>query len=284
MDVLISASLITAFLAGMAALFEPCCIGVLLPTYLSSIFKHKIKIFFMTFVFFLGILIVFLPLGLGFGALGTLLMQLHDIIFWLGGLFLIFLSLSMWFGLHLQLPFHFTQKLENQSFSSVLVLGIFSGLAVTCCAPVLAGVLALSILPASVFWGGMYAFTYVLGMLTPLFLIALFLDKINFTDKFSFFQRGVTYKLGGKEISLTYANVISASIFLVAGVLILILNMTGNLESESAMQIRLNILLKELVDSISSFLAIVPGFTFVLLFLLLFLVILRMALKQLKSK
>ena len=283
MDVLISATLITAFLAGMAALFAPCCIGVLLPTYLSSIFRRKIKVFFMTFIFFLGILTVFLPLGLGFGALGTLLMQLHDVIFWLGGLFLILLSLSIWLGIHFQLPFHFARKLENQSISSVFILGIFSGLAVTCCAPVLAGVLALSILPASVFWGGIYALTYVLGMLTPLFLIALFLDKINFTEKFFFFQKGFSYKLGRKEISLTYANVLSASIFLVAGILILILNATGNLEAESVLQLKLNILLNTWVDSISSFLAVVPGFTFALLFLLLFLVILRTALKQLKS-
>ena len=70
METLIIASLITAFIAGMAALFAPCCITVLLPSYLGSIFREKRKILLMTFVFFLGILTVFLPLGLGAAGLG----------------------------------------------------------------------------------------------------------------------------------------------------------------------------------------------------------------------
>ena len=39
METLIIASLVTAFIAGTAALFAPCCITVLLPAYLGSIFK-----------------------------------------------------------------------------------------------------------------------------------------------------------------------------------------------------------------------------------------------------
>ena len=77
MDILINTSLITAFVAGIAALFAPCCITVLLPAYLASIFKQKKKVFFMTFVFFLGIFLVFLPLGLGFGWFGRLINQFH---------------------------------------------------------------------------------------------------------------------------------------------------------------------------------------------------------------
>ena len=71
MELVATASFITAFIAGMAALFAPCCIGVLLPSYLASVFKTKTKIFLMTFVFYLGILTVFLPLGLGMASLSS---------------------------------------------------------------------------------------------------------------------------------------------------------------------------------------------------------------------
>ena len=199
MDILINTSLITAFLAGMAALFAPCCITVLLPAYLASIFRQKKKVFFMTFVFFLGVFLVFLPLGLGFGWLGTLFLQLHNWIYLFGGIFFIALGFFIILGFHPRLPFHVSQKLENQNIPSIFLLGIFSGLATTCCAPVLAGVLALSVLPGSIFWGAMYSMVYVLGMVMPLFIIALFLDKVNFTEKFLFFKKAMNYKVFGKE-------------------------------------------------------------------------------------
>src|SRR3989344_2347675 len=76
--VISDASLITAFIAGIAALFAPCCITVLLPSYLGSIFREKRKVFLMTFVFFLGLLAVFLPLGMGAAGLGKLFSRYHD--------------------------------------------------------------------------------------------------------------------------------------------------------------------------------------------------------------
>ena len=154
----------------MAALFAPCCITVLLPSYLASIFRQKTKVFFMTFVFFLGVFLVFLPLGLGFGAIGRLFTQLHDWIYFFGGIFLMGLGASILLGWHFMMPFHVSPKFKNHNIPSIFALGVFSGLATTCCAPVLAGVLALSVLPGSIFWGAMYSFVYVLGMVLPLFV------------------------------------------------------------------------------------------------------------------
>ncbi|MBI2852256.1 MAG: hypothetical protein HYX84_04030 [Chloroflexi bacterium] len=259
MDLLISASLVTAFLAGMAALFAPCCIGVLLPTYLASIFRHKISVVLMTFIFFLGILLVFLPMGLGFGALGQVFNEFHDVIFGLGGAFLVLLGLSILLGFHIALPFHVAPSLSQQNVAGIFSLGFFSGLAVACCAPVLAGVLALSALPASVFWGGVYSFVYVFGMVAPLFVIALFLDKTDFTEKFLLFKKGFAYKLGTRKISLAFADLLSAAMFLVVGMLVLYLDITGRLQMESFLQARINILLTELNTTISSGLAAIPG-------------------------
>ena len=77
MELFLSASLMAAFIAGVAALFAPCCITVLLPAYFASIFREKYKVFLMTFIFFLGILAVFLPIGLGAALLGQLFGRFH---------------------------------------------------------------------------------------------------------------------------------------------------------------------------------------------------------------
>lgn len=192
MEPLISASFIASFFAGVAALFAPCCITVLLPTYLASIFKERVAVFLMTFVFFLGLLVVFLPLGLGASFLTQLFSRYHNTIFTLGAIFLIFMGLFLITGVKFSLPIMIHPKLKNYNPASVFVLGVFSGIATTCCAPVLAGVLALSALPGSYFLGAAYTLTYVLGMVIPLFIMALVIDKTGATQKLFIFKKLLT--------------------------------------------------------------------------------------------
>lgn len=230
MELLLSASIIAAFIAGVAALFAPCCITVLLPSYFASIFRERRKVFVMTFIFFLGILTVFLPIGLGVASLGKFFSQYHNVVFGMGGIFLTILGVIILVGKHFSLPFQAHPALKKHNASSVFMLGIFSGIATTCCAPVLAGVLALAALPGSIFWGGIYTLSYVFGMVAPLFLISFFLDKINFGQKFQqTFYRPIQYRLGGKEISISVSEAISGITFLAMGVLILYLALNNRL-------------------------------------------------------
>lgn len=255
MEPLIIASLITAFIAGVAALFAPCCITVLLPSYLGSIFREKRKVVLMTFVFFLGLLAVFLPLGLGAAGLGKLLSEYHDPIFIVGGVLLLFLGASILLGRHFSMPFSIHPKLKNTNTGSVFMLGIFSGFATMCCAPVLAGVIALSVLPNSIFWGGIYSLAYVLGMVAPLFLIAYLLDKNNITQKLMNSNKRLTYSIGEKKISLAIADLISGATFLLMGIFILYLAQTNQLAMGGGeFQTKINIYLNQLVQIISSWL------------------------------
>ncbi|MDO8601193.1 MAG: cytochrome c biogenesis protein CcdA [bacterium] len=283
MDILINTSLITAFLAGMAALFAPCCITVLLPAYLASIFRQKKKVFFMTFVFFLGVFLVFLPLGLGFGWLGTLFLEFHNWTYGLGGVFFVALGFLTILGFHPRMPFHVSQKLENQNIPSIFLLGIFSGLATTCCAPVLAGVLALSVLPGSVFWGAMYAMVYVLGMVTPLFIIALFMDKVNFTEKFLFFRKSINYKVLGREVVVSLAQFIAGLMFLAMGGLIFVLTFTGGLKMESGVLVKVNILVAKYLYLLQSVMENIPWFVFPVLFILVLFIIIKTSVNQVKN-
>ncbi len=285
MELLISASLIAAFIAGIAALFAPCCITVLLPAYLGSIFRQRRTVFLMTFVFFLGLLIVFLPLGLGVAGLGQLFSQYHDLIFIAGGIFLLFLAASILLGGHFSLPFSINPRMKVQSAGSVFGLGVFSGFATLCCAPVLAGVLALAALPGSVFWGGMYSIAYVLGMVVPLFFLAYFLDRKDFTGRFSAFKKQVSYKLAGKQITITVADIVSGATFLSMGILILYLAQTNQLAmGGSGYQTSINIMMSNITDFVNKSLGWVPAIVWVAAFIAALVMIARAVINRWSSK
>lgn len=284
MDLLISASFIASFFAGVAALFAPCCITVLLPTYFASIFKQKATVFLMTFVYFLGILSIFLPLGLGVSFLTQIFSQYHDTIFLIGGIFLIFLGISLLLGQQFSLPFSVHPELRRQDFVSVYILGIFSAIATTCCAPVLAGVLTLSALPGSFILGGIYTLAYVLGMVLPLFIIASFLDKIDFTKKFFAFRKSLSYNFLGKKFRLTFANLFSGLMFLILGIVIIYLAKTKQLTSHSSYQINLNIYLTKFIKFISNFTKLIPEAVWALIFIGIVLFITYFAVKQFISQ
>lgn len=276
-EILIGASLIAAFLAGIAALFAPCCITVLLPAYLGSIFRQKRTLILMTFVFFLGLLVVFLPLGLGIAAIGQLAHSFHDAIFIIGGVFMLLLGVSILLGKHFSIPMHFTTnsaRVKVQGAGSVFALGVFSGFATLCCAPVLAGVLALAVLPGSVLLGGIYAFVYVLGMVTPLFIIATFLDKVNFTKKFGVFRRHISYRLGKWDVSLSFADVLSGATFSIMGVLILYLAETGQLSARSPYLMTVDSYVAGLAAAISSITQGIPDVFIITFFAAIFALIL----------
>lgn len=270
MELFLSASIIAAFIAGVAALFAPCCITVLLPSYFASIFREKRKVFVMTFIFFLGIFAVFLPIGLGAAALGKFFSQYHNAVFGIGGIFLTALGLIMLTGKHFSLPFHIHPSLKKHNAVSVFMLGIFSGIATTCCAPVLAGVLALAALPGSVFWGGIYTLSYVFGMVAPLFLISLFLDKINFEQKFQkTFNKPIQYRLGGKEINITVSEAVSGIVFLAMGILVFYLALTNKLFMQvGGYQMDINIYLTKVLQSISGIAQAIPEYVWALLLII----------------
>lgn len=284
MDLFIGTSMVSAFIAGVAALFAPCCITVLLPSYLASIFRERKLVFLMTFIFTLGILAVFLPLGLGAAALGQVFSRYHNVIFIVGGLFLLGLGASLLLGKRFSLPWHVNPALKNHHPVSVFVLGVFSGIATTCCAPVLAGVLALSALPGSVFWGGVYTLTYVLGMVAPLFFLSLLLDRTKATEKLMLVRRSLTYRLAGRPITLTVADALSGVIFLGMGGLTVALALTNRLTFHAGYQLDINIWLAKTLQSLRGIVNLLPEWVWGISFLLVFIAILGRALSLLNRE
>ncbi len=280
MDPLYGTSIVAAFVAGIAALFAPCCISVLLPSYLGSVFKERYKVVLMTFVFFLGVLTIFLPIGLGASAMAQVFNRYHNLIFSLGGLVLAFLGIALILGKDLSIPAPAHREVAGHGVGSVYVLGIFSAIATTCCAPVLAGVLALSAASASLFWGGVYTLSYVLGMVAPLFLIAAFLDKFNFTRKFMSLRRPRSLVVFGLQWRFVLSELTAGIVFLAMGAYILYRALADQLTMQSELQLEANIFLAGTVHSIHRYTLGVPELVWALVVVAIFVFLVFYAVMQ----
>lgn len=283
MDLLSSTSIVAAFIAGTAALFAPCCLTVLLPSYIGSVFKERYKVLFMTFVFFLGILTVFLPIGLGASALGQVFNRYHNLIFTVGGLLLVVLGIFLLLGKSLSIRAPAGPNIKQYNVWSVFVLGIFSAIATTCCAPVLAGVLALSMASGSVLWGGIYTLSYVLGMVMPLFFLAALLDKTDFTKKSTAIRKPRSITLFGYEWRFIISELTVGLVFLGMGLYIIYSALTNRLAMRSDYLLSMNIFLARLTHLVHNYTKYLPEPLWAALVLLIFSLLVFYIIKQFKK-
>lgn len=216
MNLFTSISLITAFFGGMVALFAPCCITFLLPSYLANIFREKSRVVWMTLVFGLGIATVLVPVALGIRAVGLLFQNYHTQTYVIGGIFMILLGVMELTGRKITLPMlNITIDLNKRHDPwSIYLLGIFSGLTTSCCTPVLAGVLTVSFLSPSLLWAALAGLSYVFGMVVPLIILALLLEKVNWK------------KLSGVK---RYSDKVAGVLYVAVGIIISVLALTGRI-------------------------------------------------------
>lgn len=268
MNVLFEASIIASFLGGMLALFAPCCITFMLPAYFAYAFKQKKAILLMTFIFFLGVATILVPIALGVAFFSQLFKGYHTQVFYLGGIFMLFLAFLSFSGKKFNPPFKTAPLLRNHDVFSVFGLGLFSGLASSCCAPVLAGVLTLTALSAGLFQALILALVYVFGMVFPLFILAYFWESFNWSE--NKLVKGVTlkFKLGDKQFFVHSTNVITGVIFLVIGTYVLYLAAIGKIASVSPSQALFIAQMTLIQKKILMFTKGIPDWVFLLLILL----------------
>ena len=232
MTLINSISLITAFAGGMVALFAPCCITYLLPSYLANIFRSREKVVWGSIVFGLGIATILVPTALGIRAVGAIFQQYHTQTYVVGGAFMILLGLMELTGRKVTIPMiHLTIDLAKRHDPwSIYLLGVFSGITSSCCTPVLAGILTLSFLSPTFLWAGLAGISYVFGMVVPLVVLALLLEKINWTKLPQL--KGKTVGIAGKHVLVTDA--IAGVLFILVGITFTILALTGNITMGAA--------------------------------------------------
>ena len=137
LNFLFGVSLTASFLAGVLALFAPCCITFLFPSYLGTIFKAKRKVMAYTLIFALGLAFVLVPISLGFRAVVFFLDTYHLQVYYLGALIMILMGVMTLKPIfHLPQYFHVRiQPGQPINAASVFALGLMSGLTSACLRP-----------------------------------------------------------------------------------------------------------------------------------------------------
>ena len=259
-DLLIGSSILGGFVGGMLALLAPCCITVLLPAYFAATFRNVGTLLRMTFLFGAGIAIVILPIALGLAALGQLFSRYHTILFLVGGIFLVLLGVMTLRGRGFELPFMRAPAFDDRPGASVLALGIFSGAASSCCAPVLIGVLTLTALTSSFPGALAVALAYVFGMVFPLFVLALIGDRFGWSANRLARGKLLTFQVANRRFTVHSTNLIGGLLFLAMGVFVLVLAVTGNEFLTLPGQVELGAELQVLGDRVISTLSGIPNF------------------------
>jgi cytochrome c-type biogenesis protein len=210
-------SAIAAVVAGMLALFAPCCISFMLPAYFASSFQNRLRLVAMTFLFAAGVATIILPIALGASLLRQIFASQHTTIYVVGGALLLALAIYLLVGGQIHLPMPGQRAGGKAGVVSTYILGIFSGITSSCCAPVLAGVIALSSVAPS-FWIALgLGSAYVFGMVVPLFIISLLWEHFDWKSSRLFHPRSFTLHLGSFRRTLSVTNLLSGLLLLLMG-------------------------------------------------------------------
>jgi len=172
-QVLFGTALLTSFFGGVVALLAPCCVSVMLPAFFATGFARRTGIVAATLVFAAGVATLIVPIGLGASALSAALPAHHLLIFSIGGAAMLAGGAAVLAGWKPVLPMPAMRSPAGHGYGAAYGLGLFSGIASACCAPVLAGVVVLTGATASFGSALAVSLTYVAGMVTPLALLAL---------------------------------------------------------------------------------------------------------------
>ena len=262
-------SLAAAFAAGMVAFFAPCCAGVMMPAYLAAIGGgRRMRVARLTAVYVAGVSLVVLPITLGAAALASYVSKWHPQMFTLGGLMMIGVAVALWRGT--MLPIDIPQPKLTGSTFSVFGLGVFSGGATACCAPVLAGAIALSATSGTIAGGLLLGIAYVAGMMAPLIPLALVYGRAKKRVR----DPKVTLRLGGHAKRIGIAKLAGVVVFAGFGVLFIVLALTGNSDTAPGFQKAMGSWMRDVaayVDGVPNFvslpilLALVGSFLFAVL-------------------
>ena len=252
-------TLFASFLGGVVALFAPCCISVMLPSYFATTFGRRLRLVAMTFVFGAGIATVILPIALGAAGIGTLVRAHHLAFFLAGGLLMFALGALTLAGRKLPIPMLGMRTSTSQGPLAVYSLGLFSGVASSCCAPVLAGVAALSGLSGSFPAALAIGAAYVFGMVFPLFLLALSWDRLKLGD--SRLVRGRTFhrRVRGRTLELHSTALVSGLMLTIMGIIAIVLAFRGASMRTSGWQTTLSASLQHQAHIATTWVARLPG-------------------------
>lgn len=256
---LLSTTVLASFLGGVVALLAPCCVSVMLPAYFASTFHRRSRILAMTFVFAAGVGSTILPIALGASAVSRLVLGQHTLVYSIGGGAMIAGGLAMLAGWKFMLPMPGRAVRGGSGVGSVYSLGLFSGVASACCAPVLAGVVALSGASASFVTALVVGVAYVFGMVAPLAVLALVWDRKDWGSSTLLSGRTVTIRVGRLRRSPPLGSALSGGVLVAMGAITVVLAFRPPQPPTDGWQVRLSAWLNHQVSVLLDAFALVPG-------------------------
>ncbi len=156
-----------AFIGGILTLLSPCSVMVL-PAFFAYAFNSAGKLLARTGLFYLGLALTLIPLGLLAGSFGSLLHR--ETLLMIAAILLIVLGGVQLLGL--RIPTLVTGT-GGTTTASVFVLGAAYGLLGTCSGPILGAVLTVAAVGADPLYGAVILAVFGLGMTVPLFALSL---------------------------------------------------------------------------------------------------------------
>jgi cytochrome c biogenesis protein CcdA len=186
-----------AFTGGVLSLLSPCS-ALLLPAFFAYAFPSRGQLLLRTGVFYLGLVTLFVPLGLGLGALASLFLEDRTALSGVAGLLLIGIGVVQLAVGGFELPGAGLAGrrgfgVSGESLAATYALGLVYGIGGFCSGPLLGGVLTIAGASGGALSGAVLLALFAAGMAAPLFVLALAWDRLGATG------RG---RLRGREIAL----------------------------------------------------------------------------------
>lgn len=214
-------SVLAAFLGGSLALLSPCG-ALLLPGYFASSVTSRAGLLLHGAVFFLGLVLTLVPLGVGAGLVGTLFIAHRGTLITVTSLVLIGLGVLHALGLGLD-PVRIVPVLDRARQASArgrgllrtLLLGAVGGVAGFCAGPILGAVLTLAMGHGSVTLAAALLALYGAGMVVPLMLLAVLWRRLGPTATALLRGRGITVR--GRRLHTT--NLLTGALIIAVGLL-----------------------------------------------------------------
>ncbi|MGD8151206.1 cytochrome c biogenesis CcdA family protein [Ornithinimicrobium sp. Y1694] len=212
--------LITAFVGGVLALLSPCA-ALLMPAFFASTVGTGPRLVLHGGVFYLGLLVVLVPLGLGAGMLGSLFVTHRQAIVLIASVVLILLGAAQALGFGfdpsrlLPGPDLHAQAASRTGVVKTLLLGAASGIAGFCAGPILGAVLTLAAARGDAVGAALLLAVYGAGMVVPLLIIAVLWQRLG--TRGQRLLRGRAFTVLGRQLHTT--SVITGLLIMGVGVL-----------------------------------------------------------------
>lgn len=220
---LITISFLAAFAGGFLALISPCS-AAMLPVFFAYSFKQKKELVKMTFIFYLGLATIFIPLGFSASLISKFFITNQGLLFNIAGAIFIVLGVMIFLGKSWQwLPERLRRLPKGRGIGTVYLMGVlFAFASGTCAAPIIGGIYTLASTTGNSLHAIFLLLTFALGLVMPLFIMAWFFDRYNFAK--SKFIQGKSWELrfGTKRIYLHSTNIITSFIFITIGLIFIL--------------------------------------------------------------